>query len=53
MCCPEFSLMDAIVIDLLVMEPGGADELVRSESMQELRAQARIRGQRPILADPL
>ena len=49
----KLSLVDAIVIDLLVMEPGGADELVRFEAMEEFRAQARIGGQRPIFGQPL
>jgi hypothetical protein len=34
----ELPVVDAIVIDLLVMEPGRADELVWPESMQELGA---------------
>src|SRR5690349_12012105 len=49
----ELSLMNAVVVDLLVVEPGGADELVRPESMQEYRAQPRIRGERPVLGKPL
>ena len=49
----ELSLVDTVVIDLLVMEPGRADELMRSESMQEFRVQPRIGGQRPILGKPL
>ncbi len=49
----ELPLMDAVVIHLLVVEPGGADELVRPKSMQEFGAQQCIRRQRPILGKPL
>ena len=45
--------VDAIVIDLLVVEPCGADELVRPELRQERCPQARIGRQRPILGKPL
>jgi len=31
----ELSLVDTVVVDLLVVEPGGADELVRPEVMEE------------------
>ena len=49
----ELSLVNAIVVDLLVMESRGADELVRPESMEELGAYARIGRQRPVLGKPL
>ena len=49
----KLSLVDAVVVDLLVMEPGGTDELVQLVLMEEFRAQARIRGERPVLGKPL
>src|SRR5262252_8393581 len=49
----EFSLVDAVVIHLLVMEPGRADELVRLEVREELCTQASISSQWPVLGKPL
>jgi hypothetical protein len=49
----ELPLMDAIVVDLLVVEPGGAEKLVRPELMEELWAQTGIGGQLPVLGKPL
>ena len=49
----EFSLVDAKVVDLLVMEPRGADELVRPELVEECWPQARIRGELAIFREPL
>jgi len=40
----ELPLMHAVVIDLLMVEPGRTDELVRPEVMEKLRAQTRIGG---------
>ena len=49
----ELPLVDAVVIHLLVMEPGRADELVRLEVREELCTQARIGRQWPVLGQPL
>src|SRR5712691_9544612 len=49
----KLSLVDAVVVDLLVVEAGGADELVRPELRQELCAQTGIRRQLPVLGKPL
>ena len=45
----EFSLVDTVVVHLLVVEPRGADELVRRELREQFPAQARMRSQWPIL----
>jgi hypothetical protein len=49
----ELPVVDAVVIHLLVVEPGGTDELVRPESMQERCTQACVGRQRPVLGKPL
>jgi hypothetical protein len=49
----ELSLVNAVVVDLLVMEPGGTDEGVRREAREGMRAQPRVGCQRPILGKPL
>ena len=49
----ELSLMHAVVIDLLMVESGGADKLVRPELRKERWSQARISGQLPVLRQPL
>src|SRR2546428_13266019 len=49
----ELSLVDAVVVDLLVVEPSRTDELVRPKLRQDLCAQTGIRRQRPILSKPL
>jgi len=49
----ELSLVDTVVVDLLVVEPGGANQLVWPELKQELWAQTGIGGQLPILGQPL
>ena len=49
----ELALMQAVGIDLLVMEPGGADEGVRREACEGAGAQARVGGEFPVLGQPL
>src|SRR6266446_2058594 len=49
----ELPLMDAVVVDLLVVKSCGANQLVRPERMEERWAQTRISGQLPILGKPL
>ena len=49
----EFALVQAVRVDLLVMESGGADEGVRREEREGMRAQARVGGEFPVLGKPL
>src|SRR5438128_11214235 len=49
----ELPVMDAVVVDLLVVKPGGADELMMPKLREEFCAQTRIGGQLAIRSQPL
>ena len=49
----ELALMQAVGVDLLVVESGGADEGVRREAREGAGAQARVGGEFPVLGQPL
>ena len=49
----EFALVQAVHVDLFVMESGGADEGVRREVREGAGAQARIGGELPVFGKPL
>jgi hypothetical protein len=48
----ELALMDAIHIDLFVVQPGRADEGVRGEKPQSPLSQTRVGGELPVLREP-
>ena len=48
----EFTLMDAVQVDLLVVEACRADELVRGEGVSSLLSQAVIGGEVAVLSKP-
>lgn len=49
----ELAVMQAVRVDLFMMETGGADERVRREARQGLWSQARVGGELAVLGQPL